>query len=66
MDPYCNLTDGADMAVPVFGPIALDEVVEPKAVAAVTAAAPAAAPASRTCARRIAPAPRSHPSRSSC
>jgi sialate O-acetylesterase len=25
-DPYCNLTDGLDMAVPVFGPIALDEV----------------------------------------
>jgi sialate O-acetylesterase len=24
-DPYCNLTDGADMAVPVFGPIPLDE-----------------------------------------
>ena len=26
LDPYCNLTDEADMAVPVFGPIALDEV----------------------------------------
>jgi type 1 glutamine amidotransferase len=26
MDPYCNLVDGLDMAVPVFGPIALDEV----------------------------------------
>ena len=26
LDPYCNLTDGLDMAVPVFGPIALDEV----------------------------------------
>ncbi|HZW34601.1 MAG TPA: sialate O-acetylesterase [Isosphaeraceae bacterium] len=25
LDPYCNLTDGSDMAVPVFGPIALDE-----------------------------------------
>jgi sialate O-acetylesterase len=24
-DPYCNLTDGLDMAVPVFGPITLDE-----------------------------------------
>jgi sialate O-acetylesterase len=24
--PYCNLTDGQDMAVPVFGPIALDEI----------------------------------------
>jgi type 1 glutamine amidotransferase len=31
MDPHCNLVDGLDMAVPVFGPIALD---------AVTAAAP--------------------------
>ncbi len=29
MDPYCNLTDGSDMAVPVFGPIALDEVSAP-------------------------------------
>jgi len=26
LDPYCNLTDGLDMAVPVFGPIALDEI----------------------------------------
>lgn len=26
-DPYCNLVDAADMAVPVFGPIALDPVV---------------------------------------
>jgi Carbohydrate esterase, sialic acid-specific acetylesterase len=25
-DPYCNLTDTTDMAVPVFGPIPLDEV----------------------------------------
>jgi Carbohydrate esterase, sialic acid-specific acetylesterase len=25
-DPYCNLVDALDMAVPVFGPIALDEV----------------------------------------
>ena len=24
-DPYCNLTDGMDMAVPVFGPIPLDD-----------------------------------------
>jgi len=30
MDPYCNLTDGLDMAVPVFGPIALDEVAGPR------------------------------------
>ena len=26
MDPYCNLTDGLDMAVPVFGPVSLDDV----------------------------------------
>ncbi len=26
-DPYCNLTDGLDMAVPVFGPIPLDDIV---------------------------------------
>ena len=25
LDPYCNLTDGLDMAVPVFGPVALDD-----------------------------------------
>jgi hypothetical protein len=25
-NPYCNLTDGLDMAVPVFGPVPLDEV----------------------------------------
>ena len=29
MDPYCNLMDGSDMAVPVFGPIALDELSSP-------------------------------------
>jgi hypothetical protein len=23
LDPYCNLTDGLDMAVPVFGPVPL-------------------------------------------
>ncbi|AMV37966.1 sialate O-acetylesterase [Planctomyces sp. SH-PL62] len=40
-DPYANLTDGADMAVPVFGPIALDPVTQP---AAPVAAAPAPAP----------------------
>jgi type 1 glutamine amidotransferase len=35
LDPYCNLTDGLDMAVPVFGPIALDDVaVSRPAVAA--------------------------------
>jgi sialate O-acetylesterase len=26
LDPYCNLTDTADMAVPVFGPVPLDDV----------------------------------------
>ncbi len=26
LDPYCNLTDALDMAVPVFGPIALDDM----------------------------------------
>jgi sialate O-acetylesterase len=25
-NPYCNLTDGLDMAAPVFGPIPLDDV----------------------------------------
>lgn len=46
LDPYCNLVDGADMAVPVFGPIALDEVPEIKApTVALAAAAPAAKPA---------------------
>ncbi len=28
-DPYCNLVDGADMAVPVFGPVALDPILPP-------------------------------------
>ncbi len=45
LDPYCNLTDGADMAVPVFGPIALDEVPDLKAPAVTTALASPAAPA---------------------
>jgi sialate O-acetylesterase len=61
LDPYCDLVDGADMAVPVFGPIALDDVPEFKApaiaaaspaparpVAAATSAAPSPGPASRT------------------
>ncbi|MHB1558029.1 MAG: sialate O-acetylesterase [Isosphaeraceae bacterium] len=26
LDPYCNLTDSMDMAVPVFGPVPLDEL----------------------------------------
>ncbi|WP_337175804.1 sialate O-acetylesterase [Paludisphaera sp.] len=33
-DPYCNLTDAADMAVPVFGPIALDPILPPPPPAA--------------------------------
>jgi type 1 glutamine amidotransferase len=42
LDPYCNLVDGSDMAVPVFGPIALDDVssAEPTTSAAQAAAAP--------------------------
>jgi sialate O-acetylesterase len=34
LDPYCNLVDGLDMAVPVFGPIALDDVVREAPAAA--------------------------------
>jgi sialate O-acetylesterase len=41
LDPDCNLTDGADMAVPVLGPIALDEVPEFKAPVIAAPAAPA-------------------------
>jgi sialate O-acetylesterase len=26
LDPYCNLTDSLDMAVPAFGPVALDDL----------------------------------------
>ncbi len=35
-DPYCNLVDSMDMAVPTFGPVALDEVLgtEPTTAAA--------------------------------
>jgi type 1 glutamine amidotransferase len=44
MDAYCNLTDGSDMAVPVFGPIALDEVSSPAPVAAAAVAQPSSAP----------------------
>ena len=44
-DPDCNLTDGADMAVPVFGPISLDDVPEFKPPAmAMTGAAMAVRP----------------------
>jgi type 1 glutamine amidotransferase len=38
MDPYCNLIDGSDMSVPVFGPIALDEIASPAANTASTGA----------------------------
>jgi sialate O-acetylesterase len=46
MDPYCNLVDSSDMAVPVFGPIALAEVASPAPAVAASAATaqPAAAP----------------------
>jgi sialate O-acetylesterase len=40
--PYCNLTDSQDMAVPVFGPIALDELAA--ATPAVAAGQARAAP----------------------
>ena len=63
LDPYCNLTDGADMAVPVFGPIALDEVPDLKAPAVADGAGrdrrplpcPSSSPASRS--KPGAPAP---------
>jgi sialate O-acetylesterase len=38
MDPYCSLTDSSDMAVPVFGPIALDDLSSPVQLAAATVA----------------------------
>jgi len=41
LDPDCNLTDGLDMAVPVFGPIALDEVTSAPAPGAAAAKPPA-------------------------
>jgi type 1 glutamine amidotransferase len=34
LDPFCNLTDSADMAVPVFGPIALDDLSSETSAAA--------------------------------
>jgi sialate O-acetylesterase len=40
LNSYCNLTDGLDMAVPVFGPIDLDE---PSPAEATGSSAPAAA-----------------------
>ena len=44
-DPYCNLTDAADMAVPVFGPIALDPILPPPPPAAQPEEKKAEAPA---------------------
>ena len=40
LDPYCNLTDGMDMAVPVFGPIPLDDIAGTETTAADRAAHP--------------------------
>ena len=37
VDPYCNLVDGLDMAVPAFGPVPLDEL-EPAEAAPATPA----------------------------
>lgn len=44
-DPYCNLVDAADMAVPVFGPIALDPILPPPPPAAKPEEKKAEAPA---------------------
>ncbi|QEH38487.1 Trehalose utilization [Aquisphaera giovannonii] len=44
-DPYCNLVDGLDMAVPVFGPIGLDNLGSEAEAAAAPAASPTPAPA---------------------
>jgi sialate O-acetylesterase len=44
MDPYCNLADGNDMAVPVFGPIDLDSLGSAAPVAAAAAAQPSTRP----------------------
>jgi type 1 glutamine amidotransferase len=38
MDPFCNLADGMDMAVPVFGPIPLDDIAGTEPVTTVAAA----------------------------
>ncbi len=38
MDPYCNLVDGMDMAVPVFGPVALDDIAGNEPATPVTTA----------------------------
>ncbi len=53
LDPYCNLADGADMAVPVFGPVQLDDLVEKEPTAA--AARPAPAPSASRSAAPAAP-----------
>ena len=37
MYPYCNLIDGMDMAVPVFGPISLDEALYSESSAPIAA-----------------------------
>jgi sialate O-acetylesterase len=37
LDPYCNLTDSMDMAVPVFGPILLDDMIGSETAAAAPA-----------------------------
>ncbi len=42
LDPYCNLVDSSDMSVPVFGPIALDEIASATPAPAVAAARPTA------------------------
>ena len=39
LDPYCNLTDETDMAVPAFGPISLDEILGLSAATTTAAAA---------------------------
>ena len=49
LDPQCNLTDGLDMAVPVFGPIDLDETTPAPAAASTAAPAPARATARSRC-----------------
>ncbi len=42
LDPYCNLVDSMDMAVPVFGPIPLDELGVSRPAAAAASARPRA------------------------
>jgi type 1 glutamine amidotransferase len=61
-DPYCNLVDSLDMAVPVFGPIALDEISETMApaLAAFTAAANATSASATASSANSRPAAESH------